>query len=76
LFVGACRVPVAFASVSGTRVVWKWEGEGDGVGPVWVDMLGADPRKPEKSEKWDRWICRSEAARFAEERGFEFVADE
>jgi hypothetical protein len=70
---------VAFDAVSRTRVVWKWEDEeddGEGVGPVWVDVLAADPHQPEKSEKWDRWVRRSEAARFAEQHGFEFVADE
>lgn len=28
------------------------------------------------SEEWDRWVRRSEAVRFAEQRGYEFVADE
>ena len=60
-------------------VVWKWEEEesdGEGVGPVWLDSFGADPDRPEKSAKWDRWVRRSEAERFAQEHGFEFFADE
>lgn len=53
-----------------TVVMWKWEDEeddGEGVGPVWVDTFGDDDRRPQSSDKWDRWVRRSEAARFAEE---------
>jgi hypothetical protein len=60
--------------VTRTRVVWKWEDEapdGEGVGPVWVDTFGVDPKKPEKSEQWEQWVRRSEAEQFAKERGFE-----
>lgn len=52
------------------------EDDGEGVGPVWVDTFGDDDRRPQSSDKWDRWVRRSEAARFAEENGYEFVADE
>ena len=65
--------------VTRTRVVWKWEDEapdGEGVGPVWVDTLRVDPKKPEKSEQWEQWVRRSEAEHFAKERGFEFEPDE
>ena len=65
--------------VSRTRLVWKWEDEdddGEGVGPVWVDTFGEDPTRPEKSEAWDKWVRRSEAASFAEHHGYEFVPDE
>jgi hypothetical protein len=59
--------------------VWKWEDEepdGEGVGPVWVETFGVDARKPENSEQWEAWVRRSEAERFANERGFEFAPDE
>jgi hypothetical protein len=62
------------------RVVWKWEDEdedGEGVGPVWVDTFAdGDARQPSSSEGWDRWVRRSEATRFADQHGFEFIADE
>jgi hypothetical protein len=41
-----------------------------------IDSWGADSDAPEKSEKWDRWVRRSEAQRFAEEHRLEFFADE
>jgi hypothetical protein len=62
-----------------TRVVWKWEDEdesGEGVGPVWVDTLEGDSTHPTSSEKWDRWVTRSEAASFARKNGYEFLADD
>ncbi len=62
-----------------TRVVWKWEDEDDdaqGVGPVWVDTFESDSPKPDRSEKWDRWVPRSDAERYATENRFEFIADE
>jgi hypothetical protein len=56
-----------------TRLFWKWEDEQDdgaGVGPVW--LIHTDGR----TEDWDRWVVRSEAANFAEAHGYEFVPDE
>jgi hypothetical protein len=61
-----------------TRVVWKWEDEtddGEAVGPVWVDYFDGDTTTPERSEEWGEWVSRSEAQRFAEENGYEFLAD-
>ena len=61
-----------------TRVVWKWEDEGEGddpLGPVWVDTFENDSSEPVKSEKWDRWATLSEAREFAESNGFEFLED-
>jgi hypothetical protein len=70
---------VGLLSMGRTVVVWKSEDEEDGgeaVGPVWVDTFGDDERSPASSEKWDRWVHRSEAARYAEQHGYEFMADE
>jgi len=61
-----------------TRVVWKWEDEGEGddpVAPVWVDTFGDDDSEPIKSEGWDRWVPLSEAKEFARARGYEFLED-
>jgi hypothetical protein len=62
-----------------TVVVWKWEDEeddGEGVGPVWVYTFGDDERSPTSEDEWDRWVRRSEAARFAEQHSYEFETDE
>jgi len=56
-----------------TRVVWKWEDEGEGgdpVGPVWVDTFDEGYSEPVKSEEWDRWVPLSDAKAFAESRGY------
>jgi hypothetical protein len=70
---------VGGGTVARTTLVWKWEDdgpEGEGVGPVWIDSLDADPDKPERSQPWDQWVRRSEAQAFAQEHGYEFFADE
>ncbi len=61
-----------------TRVVWKWEDEGEGddpVGPVWLDTLDDNSTTPTKSEEWDRWVPLSEAKALAEAHGYEFLED-
>ena len=54
------------------RLIWKLEEreeDGEGIGPWWT--VGG----PEE-EEGDAWVRRSEAERLAQERGYEFVADE
>jgi hypothetical protein len=56
-----------------TKVTWKWEdegGDGEGVGPVWID--GDDGSE----KKWEQWVRRSVAEKYAKENGYDFFADE
>ena len=59
-------------------MIWKWEDEGedeDPWGPVWVETFAEGSDRPEKVEKWDRWVRLSEAEEFARARGYEFLED-
>ena len=41
-------------------------------GPVWIFYFGDDPNEPEREEKLDQWMKRSDVRKLAEERGYEF----
>jgi hypothetical protein len=77
------KTPTGYRGISSTtvprkRVIWKWEDEdesGEGIGPVYVDQLD-ESGAPVSSESWDRWVRRSEAERYAQELGADFIADE